>query len=524
MVKLIGIHKFLLVIFVVLFAIILFVLNSGNLENFLVDRDIQSAKLDNSKTFLNNAGFEQYQNELIVSVSPEIDIEKPSKEQEKTLELNYSEQEGFEQNSGNPLDLEPFCDDFDYGLDYKVDSKISYFSKGDISVRTSNDVCLSDKILSEQYCEGIYPRSKNYICPAHCVNNVCIELSCVDEDDGKNLDIASKTFNELESHKDVCYDIHHVKEYFCAEDGLIDYEIMQCPEDCRGGICVPKCDYVKEGVCNTVKVAGASSYSTSGKIKIGFWADSSFVDAHSNFDKLLLDYFNSMNKIYAEGENIFTGQGNHTLSFILNNNEVYILNESFTNDTGEGCAEDGVSFGEVHWDLYNQIQEIPLNERPDVNVLVIDKPLCGKNPDKWYGVLGVSNGVGTGQALVGITGQAENDNRYPYLEEWWGSIIAHEVGHAIGKNGHVSQCMSVMCCSSDDCCNDFTQEFVSSKGDYNIEHGKYPADEWKSISNEVMQRILDENNNDDSTYSSAYWVEKESTAHYPDLNNFIIWN
>ena len=427
--------------------------------------------------------------------------------------------------SSNPV-VTPYCTDLDNGLNYTNSSSIEYVLSGESSARTSSDVCLGSKVLSEQYCNGDTPSTQSYSCPANCFNGKCGELTCTDGDSGIDLTTKATTSNELESATDTCYNITDIKEYFCNADNTVNYTITPCSESCREGVCVPNCTYVKDkgngDICNTVKVTGATTYSTQGTVTVAMWADEDFAERESDFQDLLLSYFNSMNQIYAQGINNFTGNGNHTLSFVLKNDEVYILNETFTNDTG---YEGAINCGEAHWLLYNQVQTIESSKRADINVLVVGEPLYCYD-GTWYGVLGVSNGAGTGQALVRIlsTDTERNTASKPYSEEWWGSIIAHEVGHSIGIWYHTSQCLDVMCCSADDCCENFTNSYATDRGALGNGAGQYPADEWKAISDGVMQHIMEADKTDDTTYSSNYWDDSTLAGHYMDLNNFINWS
>ena len=66
------------------------------------------------------------------------------------------------------------CVDSDGGKDYYV-AGTTYIPN------PYSDLCLDNKTLRENYCEGTYPASINYICPNECSRNACVNVSSVIE-------------------------------------------------------------------------------------------------------------------------------------------------------------------------------------------------------------------------------------------------------------------------------------------------------------------------------------------------------
>jgi hypothetical protein len=110
---------------------------------------------------------------------------------------------------------------------------------------------------------------------------------------------------------------------------------------------------------------------------------------------------------------------------------------------------------QVHWD-WRQAIETLAESHPvaKVNVLVTARNFVDPAPggSGWVGVGGASNGVGQGQAIVVVdpaffeNGMVVNSIARNHAEDWWGVIVAHELGHAMGRGGHIGQLFNVMCC------------------------------------------------------------------------------
>lgn len=430
---------------------------------------------------------------------------------------------GSSGGGGGSSGLSASCTDFDNGLNYTNGSSIQYSEPGDVSYRSSSDVCLTDTSLSEQYCEGTSPKAATYNCPSYCYDGKCGDITCTDSDGGQAEDSNGTTENELETQYDTCHNLTHVKEYFCNADNTVNSTEIECSGHCREGVCVPECAYTQGNVCMSQNLTGATTYETDGNITVGVWVDDTFKDKGSDYWEAALGYFNGMNQIFAQGVNNLTGHGNHSLSFVLDNNQIYLFNESLDYVQGND-----INVRQAHWKLHEQVQT--LASPPDLNVLILSEDLVDINetdasgaPTSWGGVLGVSNGVGRGQSLFSVTSSNYvNSASLPYLEEWWGSIMAHEVGHALGIGYHVSQCLNIMCCTNDNCCDDFTDAYAIARGALGSGTGKYPADEWKSINDTLVQVILDADSTDASeTYGAAFWDDNNKTGYYLDINNFI---
>jgi len=188
-----------------------------------------------------------------------------------------------------------------------------------------------------------------------------------------------------------------------------------------------------------VNVKTPSIYITKYSVDVGVWVDGALANSDPEIPSLVLSYFENANCIYARGINKLKKKGSHQMSMRIAGNRIRYYKQT----TPKAPGSTGYWLQQTHYDWLKTIKKLGA-AAPKVNVLFSARPYVDDTPKNknytWVSVGGTSNGVGQGQAIVRVNPNAyKNTSTKPFNEDWWGVIAAHELAHAMGKDGHLAE-------------------------------------------------------------------------------------
>jgi hypothetical protein len=260
-----------------------------------------------------------------------------------------------------------------------------------------------------------------------------------------------------------------------------------------------------------VKVIMRSLYPTPYIVDLGVWVDEHLVSKDSNIPALILSYLDHANCIFAHGVRLGSSDNVHQISFRINKNQINLY--KFTTPNAPGANAPWIQ--QVHYDWSQVIKA--QNAPAKINVLFssrgfVDTDLLGGGQVArdangnilWNGVGGASNGVGQGQAIVAVDANWLKNGPKPNSEDWWGLIAAHELGHAMGKGGHLSVKFDTMCCDAT------VPDYAAS------EKGYTPSSKF-SLSQGVWATFLLNNASNKDNYSDPFGA-------FPNPVTGVLWN
>ncbi len=258
-----------------------------------------------------------------------------------------------------------------------------------------------------------------------------------------------------------------------------------------------------------VRVSMRSAYPTPYSVDLGVWVDDQLAHQAADIPALILSYIDHTNCIFAQGVRAGSNDNVHQMSFHINKNQINLY--TFTTANAPGANAPWIQ--QVHYDWSKAIQA--QNAPAKVNVLFssrgfVDVEMTGNGQVKrdangkivWSGVGGASNGVGQGQAIVYVDPKQLRNGPKPHSEDWWGLIAAHELGHAMGKGGHLPVKFDTMCCAD--------------PVKYETEPGYTPSRNF-SLSQGVWDTFLANNASNQDNYQDPF-----ATVPNPVTN--ITWN
>lgn len=169
------------------------------------------------------------------------------------------------------------CQDQDGGKDYYQKSFISgLYPSGNIrygEVSRGTDFCMTgnkDGYLFENYCDGVYRMTEQYLCPYGCSDGVCLPEDYEVEISIEKIDFVDKELNVLSPHvgKDTIYNfIPTIKNVGSEIMNLrnIKYEIYFDGNDNPSaiGLCYDKEKFLSLGQINTCDVINKGGYGNS---------------------------------------------------------------------------------------------------------------------------------------------------------------------------------------------------------------------------------------------------------------------
>ncbi len=111
---------------------------------------------------------------------------------------------------------------------------------------SGTDSCEQNGSLKEYFCEGSTVSYQYMDCPSgkQCLAGLCVDIQCVDSDEGQDKFTKGTTTKGEDSETDECEDTSSVKEYFCQANQITSQTIA-CGTgfECAEGACVelPPC-------------------------------------------------------------------------------------------------------------------------------------------------------------------------------------------------------------------------------------------------------------------------------------------
>ena len=249
----------------------------------------------------------------------------------------------------------------------------------------------------------------------------------------------------------------------------------------------------------------ASNYATPYVIDLGVWVDDDFANDSPDAPAVVLSYIDHLNCINALGDKVSSTDDVNEISFRIHENRIRLS----SNSTPDVPGTSGLWVQQFHADFLDELQS--QGASATINVLFSTRPLIELNSTGgWGGLGGASNGVGQGQAIVGVNPNLMTDGANPNNEDWWGDIAAHEVSHAMGRGGHSSRLYDVMCCQGTNYSP--TQMFFT------------PSDEF-SMSSSTWNAIVDNDGDTSDNFADPYATTPNpvtnETWDYQQISGFL---
>jgi hypothetical protein len=260
-----------------------------------------------------------------------------------------------------------------------------------------------------------------------------------------------------------------------------------------------------------------SAYPTPYSVDLGVWVDDQLAKRAPNMPALILSYIDHANCILAKGVKAGSNDNVHQMSFRINKSQINLYTITAPNVPGTNAPW----IKQVHYDWSKAIKR--QNAPAKINVLFSARDLIDiKKVDEqiqrdangnivWEGAAHQSNGWGQGQAIVRVDPSAFKNGTKPNNEDWWGLIAAHELGHAMGKGGHLPVKFDIMCCAE--------------PAKYETEPGNTPSRNF-SLSQEFWNVfVLNDASNQDNCpdeYATVPNPVTNETWNYSQVHRFLV--
>lgn len=264
----------------------------------------------------------------------------------------------------------------------------------------------------------------------------------------------------------------------------------------------------------TVTVVTPSRFKTANYIDVGVWVDDALLSAGSDVPQKVLTYFEHANCIYGAGVNQNDGTGSHDVSLRIAGNKI----RRFTRTAGKPPGASGYWLQQTHREFNAAIAALGTNA-PKVNLLFsgaayVDLKMRATGTWYWRPEGGASNGIGQGQALVGVTvANYENTATRPNNEDWWGVVAAHELGHATGS-GHLLTYFATMCCDTDTIA-DYTDAQKASSPSRNFGVAQVTWNATSALDTATGDSYADPYQSTPDPYLGQTWS-------YPQIHGFLV--
>jgi hypothetical protein len=264
-----------------------------------------------------------------------------------------------------------------------------------------------------------------------------------------------------------------------------------------------------------VKVVTPAVYPTYYTVEVGLWVDDDLAARAADIPALVLTYFEHANCIFAMGNDTTKKKGVHQLSLKIAGNGIHYYKQTSPKIAGMNAYW----LQQTHHDWAKAIKALG-KAAPKVNLLFssadyVEIGTLDKNGKvaTWVERQGASNGVGQGQALVGVDPGAFRNVGKPNNEDWWGDIAAHELGHSLGYGYHLPTKFDTMCCAAP----------VA----YGNEPGHTPSSDFY-LSDIPWQAILDKNASSEDNCPDPYATKPNPVTgekwNYPQISDFLVYN
>lgn len=258
-----------------------------------------------------------------------------------------------------------------------------------------------------------------------------------------------------------------------------------------------------------VDVSTPSVYTTAYTVNVGVWVDDALAGLSSNIPSLVLSYFEHANCIFAKGTN-----GIHEMSLRIAGNRIYYYKQT----TPKVSGNNAFWVQQTHHDWAKAIKALGA-AAPKVNLLFsssnyVEIGSLGSDGkvSSWNAIGGASNGVGQGQALARVDPTAFKNGTEPFIEDWWGLIAAHELGHALGSGVHLAVKFTTMCCKSP---ATYSSDEIGDTESYKFSLSQIPWDE-------IVKNNASTTDNYPDPYSTVKNPVTNEIWNFPQIHNFLI--
>ena len=144
---------------------------------------------------------------------------------------------GFRCDQGRCTEMEKTCSDSD-GIDEGTRGTTSL-----TTIKTSidhDDYCIDEATVNEYYCVGNEVKEREIDCAEEffCIDGRCREGSCIDSDDGYDIDTQGTVTKGNEEFEDYCLGDDNGMEYYC-DGNDVEKDPFDCPpgQECDNGRC-----------------------------------------------------------------------------------------------------------------------------------------------------------------------------------------------------------------------------------------------------------------------------------------------